>query len=145
MRKMSRNTCGLKGTGCLSRDGTLKGILWHQGCADANNITNAETYAARLVPMVAQLRRDLGAEDVPFVAGELPRFLSRYAEKNGHHHHWPVVNAQLAEAVARIPNSALVPSEDLNDCCNDLIHFETPSLRKFGERYAEAMFKLQKR
>ena len=127
------------------RDGTLKGILWHQGCADANNITNAETYAARLVPMVAQLRRDLGAEDVPFVAGELPRFLSRYAEKNGHHHHWPVVNAQLAEAVSRIPNAALVSSEGLEDCRDDLIHFETPSLRRFGERYAEAMFKLQKR
>ena len=33
--------------------------------------------------MVAQLRKDLGAEDVPFVAGELPRFLSRYAENLG--------------------------------------------------------------
>ena len=125
------------------RDGTLKGILWHQGCADANNVTNAETYAARLVAMAAQLRKDLGAEDVPFVAGELPRFLSRYAEKNGHHHHWPVVNAQLAEAVSRIPNAALVSSEGLDDCRKDLIHFETPSLRKFGERYAEAMLKLQ--
>ena len=125
------------------KKGTLKGILWHQGCADANNITNARTYAARLVPMVARLRKDIGAEDVPFVAGELPRFLSRYVEKNGHHHHWPIVNAQLAEAVSRIPHAALVSSEGLDDCRDDLIHFETPSLRKLGERYAEAMLRLQ--
>ena len=125
------------------KKGTLKGILWHQGCADANNITNARTYAARLVPMVARLRKDIGAEDVPFVAGELPRFLSRYVEKNGHHHHWPIVNAQLAEAVSKIPHAALVSSEGLDDCRDDLIHFETPSLRKLGERYAEAMLRLQ--
>ena len=125
------------------RDGTLKGILWHQGCADANNITNAQTYAERLVPAVEQLRRDLDAEGVPFVAGELPRFLVRYAATNGHHHHWPIVNAQLAEAVSRIPNAALVSSEGLDDCRSDLIHFETPSLRKFGERYADAMLRLQ--
>ena len=124
-------------------DGSLKGILWHQGCADANNITNAETYAERLVPMVAQLRKDLGAEGVPFVVGELPRFLARYEAKNGNHHHWPIVNEQLAEAVSRISNAALVSSEGLDDCRDDLIHFETPSLRKFGERYAEAMLRQQ--
>ncbi len=125
------------------RDGPLKGILWHQGCFDSNYATNAETYAARLVPAVERLRRDLGAEGVPFVAGELPRFLSRYVEKNGHHCHWPLVNAQIGEAVSRIPNAALVSSAELDDCKSDLIHFETPSLRKFGERYADAMLKLQ--
>lgn len=125
------------------KDGALKGILWHQGCADANNITNAQTYAARLVASVRQLRKDLGAENVPFVAGELPRFLVRYVAKNGHHHHWPLVNAQLAEAVSKLSPAALVSSEGLDACRNDLIHFETPSLRTFGERYAAAMRTLQ--
>ena len=127
------------------KGGTLKGILWHQGCADSRDAKNAETYAERLVPMVAQLRKDLGAPDVPFVAGELPRFLSRYVEKNGHHQHWTKVNEQIALAVSKIPHAALVSSEGLDDCKRDLIHFETPSLRKFGERYAEAMSTLQKR
>ena len=127
------------------KDGNLKGILWHQGCADSKDVKNAETYAERLVPMVAQLRKDLGAPDVPFVAGELPRFLSRYVEKNGHHQHWIKVNEQIAMAVSKIPHAALVSSEGLDDCKRDLIHFETPSLRKFGERYAEAMSTLQKR
>jgi hypothetical protein len=54
------------------------------------------------------------------------------------------VNAQLAKAVERLPHAALVSSEGLDDCKRDLIHFETPSLRKFGERYAEAMERLQK-
>ena len=125
------------------RHGALKGILWHQGCFDSNSITNAETYAARLVPMVARLRADLASPDAPFVAGELPRFMARYVAKNGHHQHWPLVNAQIAEAVSRIPNAALVSSEGLDDCKRDLIHFETPSLRRFGERYAEAMLGLQ--
>ena len=40
-------------------------------------------------------------------------------------------------------NAALVSSEGLDDCRKDLIHFETPSLRKFGERYAETMLRLQ--
>jgi hypothetical protein len=125
------------------KDGELKGILWHQGCFDSNYITNAQTYAARLVPMVARLRKDLGAPDAPFVAGELPRFLSRYVGKHGHHEHWPLVNAQLAEAVKKIPNAALVSSEGLDDCRSDLIHFETPSLRRFGERYADAFLNSQ--
>ena len=135
---MKRCVAAMKG-------GTLKGILWHQGCADSRDAKNAETYAERLVPMVAQLRKDLGAPDVPFVAGELPRFLSRYVEKNGHHQHWTKVNEQIALAVSKIPHAALVSSEGLDDCKRDLIHFETPSLRKFGERYAEAMSTLQKR
>jgi hypothetical protein len=126
------------------KDGTLKGILWHQGCNDARSAKTAETYADRLVKSITQLRKDLGAENVPFVAGELPRFLPRYVAKNGRLEHWPTVNAQLAKAVERLPHAALVSSEGLDDCKRDLIHFETPSLRKFGERYAEAMERLQK-
>jgi len=57
----------------LKRGGRVKGILWHQGEADAGNEQEVATYAERLKKTVAALRREFG--DVPFVAGELGSFL----------------------------------------------------------------------
>ncbi len=53
--------------------GTLKGILWHQGESDSN-AGNAPTYEAKLHDLIARLRTELGAADVPFVAGQMGRF-----------------------------------------------------------------------
>jgi hypothetical protein len=122
------------------KNGIIKGILWHQGEGDSGNEDKARSYAERLAGMIADLRADLGAGEVPFVAGKLGEFLAK--EKEGQPSFWPVVNAQLATIPGRAPRTAVVESTGLKHR-GDGVHFDTPSLREFGMRYAEAMKKLQ--
>ncbi len=53
----------------------LKAILWHQGENDSADEAGARSYASRLEGIIRDLRADLGAGDIPFIAGELGRFL----------------------------------------------------------------------
>ena len=123
------------------KDGVLKGILWHQGEGDSGTERLATTYGERLAQMVKDLRADLGAGEVPFVAGKLGEFLKR-ADKDGKPSFWPQVNEQIGAVAKTIPRSAAVESASLQQK-GDGVHFDTPSLREFGGRYAEAMRKLQ--
>ena len=123
------------------KDGMLKGILWHQGEADSGSEQLASTYGERLARMVKDLRADLGAGEVPFVAGKLGEFLKR-EDKDGKPSLWPKVNDQIGTISKSVPHAAAVESTGLKHK-GDFVHFDTPSLREFGERYAEAMKKLQ--
>lgn len=123
------------------RDGTLRGILWHQGEADSGKEETAKSYGERLAQMVTDLRAELGAGDVPFVAGELGRFLA--PERDGKPSYWPLVNEQLHTLPTRIKRTAIASSADLKHK-GDGVHFESASLREFGRRYAAAMRELQK-
>jgi hypothetical protein len=121
--------------------GTLQGILWHQGESDSGSEKTARSYGERLAQMVRDLRAELGAADVPFVAGHLGEYLQRES-KEGRPSFWPVVNEQLDSLPTRVPHSAVVSSKDLKHK-GDAVHFDSPSLREFGRRYAAAMQRLQ--
>lgn len=123
------------------KDGTLKGILWHQGEGDSGAEETARSYSSRLSQMIADLRADLGAGEVPFVAGKLGEFLAPVS-KEGKPSFWPVVNEQLTTLPRTVPYAAVVESTDLKPK-GDQVHFDTPSLREFGRRYAKAMMSLQ--
>jgi hypothetical protein len=125
------------------KSGTLKGILWHQGEADSGSEEKARSYAQRLSQMVKDLRADLGAGEVPFVAGKLGEFLVK-ADKDGKPSFWPVVNEQIAMLPTLVPHCAVVDSTGLKHK-GDVVHFDTPSLREFGKRYAAAMKGLQEK
>lgn len=112
------------------KHGKLAGILWHQGEADSAP-EKVATYAERFSAMVAQLRKDLNAQDVPLVLGELGRFRAASA----------AFNANLPAVVQGVPHAALVTSEDLKDR-GDQLHFDAPSQRTLGARYAAAFLKL---
>lgn len=131
----------LQRTKASLKDGTLKGILWHQGEADLSTERLATTYGERLAQMVKDLRADLGAGDVPFVAGKLGEFLKR-PDNDGKPSHRPLVNEQIGAITNSVPKAAAVESTGLQHK-GDVVHFDTPSLREFGNRYAEAMKKLQ--
>jgi hypothetical protein len=113
------------------KNGALAGILWHQGESDAINPALVETYIERLDRMIGQLRKDLDAEKVPVVIGELI-----HGHKNN-----DAINAELAKAPKKIPFSCLVSSEGLG---NKALHFGSADLRTFGKRYAAAYMKLTK-
>ncbi len=111
------------------KQGTLAGILWHQGESDSTNPRNVASYADRLSVMVAQLRRDLEADAVPVVLGELI-----HAHKTN-----DSVTIALAAAAKKIPLCALVSSEGLG---NKALHFNAADARTFGRRYAVEYLKL---
>lgn len=110
----------------------LRGILWHQGEADAGDEERAITYRLRFARMIAALRKELGADNVPVVVGQLGEFVevSKYPQLIR-------VNEQLATIPLHVPSSAFVSSRGLKDK-GDLLHFDTPSLKQFGRRYALA-------
>ncbi len=125
------------------KDGELKGILWHQGEADSYRQDDAESYGVRLAQMVTDLRADLGVGDVPFVAGQLGLSLAEHlGNKHGRMEYWHVVNDQLATLSALVPNVAVAISAGLSSI-GDHVHFDSPSLREFGRRYAGTMLQLQ--
>jgi len=113
------------------KHGTLTGILWHQGEADSASAKVA-IYGDRFSAMIEQLRKDLDAGSVPVVMGELGRFRPENAE----------FNAALPAVASKVPLCVSVSAEGLTDK-GDHLHFDTPSLHQFGQRYAEAFLKLK--
>lgn len=112
------------------KQGTLAGILWHQGESDSKPELIA-TYPTRFATMITQLRKDLGAEKVPVLIGEVIP---------GHGNH-DAVNVALAETAKNTPNAALVSSADLG---KKQLHYDAADYRALGKRYAEVFLKMAK-
>lgn len=113
----------------------LIGILWHQGESDAREGGYC-TYRERLAGVVSALRSELGAEDLPFVMGELADFLGKSgfglsaAE-------YEQINDEIRRFAAEEPGCYLVSAEGLS-CNTDGIHIDAVSQRRFGVRYYRA-------
>ncbi|MBA2115571.1 sialate O-acetylesterase [Bremerella alba] len=120
--------------------GKLKGIVWHQGETDALDPDLASSYGERLSTMIEDLRTDLSMPKLPFVAGQVGDFAPDM--RKGKTNHWKMVNRQIADLPQRNTSVAVVESVGLSDQ-GDSVHFDTPSLRTFGKRYAAAMIDLQ--
>ncbi|MDX1682232.1 MAG: sialate O-acetylesterase [Phycisphaeraceae bacterium] len=106
-----------------AKTGVLAGILWHQG---ESNHRNPDGYLQKLETLVKNLRRDLEAPDLPFVAGQV--------------HNSPAINEQIARLPETVPHTAFVSSEGLKT--TDRWHFDTESQLELGRRYAERMIQL---
>lgn len=120
--------------------GKLRGILWHQGEAESADERLAATYVVRFWGIMTRLRADLGAPDVPVIAGELgPFFKDR---PNDGARFASTVNQQLALIPESVPHAAFVTAAGLTDK-GDSVHFDSASLRELGKRYAEAFLKLE--
>jgi hypothetical protein len=122
------------------RDGTLKGILWHQGESDSSAKTNANSYGQRLGKMIQDIRADLAAPNLPFVAGQIGEFL--YDRGPDHTPYARVVNEAIAKLPDDVPATACVSAKGLKHK-GDVLHFDAPSQRELGRRYAAAMIQLQ--
>ena len=113
--------------------GTLKGILWHQGENDSVNAMEANTYGERFQHMISNLRLRLTAERVPVITGELGTFM----QSNPNYSFLNVVNHQLRELKGSLPFYDCVSANGLT-AKDDGLHFNSKSLREFGQRYANA-------
>lgn len=119
------------------KSGRLRGILWHQGEADANKLELARSYQERWLVVMKSLRAELG--DVPIVVGELGQFV--YGREKNEYPLARVINEQLAMLAVNGSRVAFVSSGGLKDK-GDVLHFDSPSLREFGRRYAYAFMML---
>jgi hypothetical protein len=111
------------------RSGVIKGIIWHQGEAD-NNASGIQQYTNKIRVLIERFRKEFNAPNLPFVAGEIGRFGKPTP-----------INKVLDELPAHIPYTLTVSSEGLKDK-GDKTHFDTPSARELGKRYAIAMKRL---
>lgn len=116
--------------------GTLKGIIWHQGEGNATE-SGVGKYPAQLLNLVSNLRIDLEAPDVPFIAGEISHL--RKGEGSA------AFNEMLHTIPDFIDNSAWVSAEGLPTLDPvtsakknpDWTHFNRDGQLEFGRRYAE--------
>lgn len=118
--------------GVASVTGGWKGVLFHQGESDSNE-ADAPQYAARLERLVLRLRTTLRAGTVPFLIGQM-----------GHWNEQPwsawrtLVDAAQRDAARQLSRTAFVSSAGLRHK-GDFLHFDAPSARQLGQRYAQAM------
>jgi hypothetical protein len=119
--------------------GKMRGILWHQGEGDTVNDHAAATYGDRLAGMILRLRSDLAVPDAPFIAGELGSFLAWHEPCR---ERFRIVNAGLHALRDHLPAYACASAAGLTDN-GDRLHFDAPSLRTFGRRYAAAFISRQ--
>lgn len=116
--------------------GTLKGILWHQGESDSNTELDMKSYKQKFEAMLDSMKQDLGIESVPIVMGEIGYFFypkATYAEQ---------INGIIAEIAASQQCIGLVSSESLNHK-GDSTHFDSDSYHVLGIRYAAKMQEIQ--
>lgn len=117
------------------RSSTLAGILWHQGESDCNEQSLVDSYSERFLTMITSLRRDLGAEKVPVIIGELSELID--PAHIGCGARIPQMNGNFHEIAKTLPLCRVVSSQGLM-LKPDGVHFNSASLRAFGLRYAEA-------
>ncbi len=113
-----------KRTKAALRNGTLKGVLWHQGESDNNA---PEGYLGKLQTLIGNLRADFNDTNLPFIAGQIA---------NG-----PAINEQIAKLPGTTHASAFASSDGLTT--TDRVHFDTKSQILLGERYAQQMLSVQ--
>lgn len=119
-------------------DGTLKGILWHQGESDSKPELSA-SYEKKLHQLITRFRAEFSSPNVPFVVGQLGQF----AEKPWNEDRKTVDRAHR-QLPTTIDQTAFVPSDGLKHK-GDKTHFDSASYRELGRRYFKAYQTLSQR
>jgi hypothetical protein len=110
--------------------GVLIGVLWHQGESD-NDSSRSKVYVEKMKTLIARFRTDLQQPNLPFVLGEI-----------GYFNKVNFINPLLPEITKQVANAAFVSADGLIHR-GDHLHFDSPSARELGRRYAVAMMQLQ--
>lgn len=125
-----------------AKQGTIKGILWHQGESDSVNDTLSNGYEKKLHQLIADLRKDLGSPQLPFIVGNLGEW---YGQGRNPQHQRGIkrIKGILAQLPSKVTNTAFVPSHGLQYYDpRHKVHFKRESYIEFGKRYAAAFDKL---
>ena len=112
---------------CTDGKMEVAGVLWYQGCSDANN-NDAPLYFERFAEMVGDMRADFKSPDLPIYTVQLNKVLD-YSND-----FWAVIRETQRMAPHEIENVFVVPAADLG--LNDGIHNSSASNIVIGERLA---------
>jgi len=115
------------------RYGTIKGVLWHQGESDSWDLERATAYGDNLKDMIADIRNDLYASDLPFVLGQIGEFNTQPYKD--------LVNSGIQAAADDLTNVEVASPSGLGGGSDD-IHFTSESQRIYGFRYAAKMMEM---
>ena len=118
------------------RDGTLKGILWHQGESDCKPDL-AMVYEQKLHRLIARFRTEFQNPNLPFIAGQMGQFRERpwNGDKNR-------VDSAHQSLPRKVRWTVFVNSDGLSHK-GDKIHFNSDSYRELGKRYFAGFSKLE--
>jgi hypothetical protein len=116
----------------------IRGALWLQGEANANP-EGLAVHEGKLLKLVDDLRADLGAPDLPFIActiGEMGDS-AKLADK-------AKMNQLLLDLPSKRPHTACVDARDLKTHIGDNVHFDTAAQNEIGKRFAAKYSELTK-
>jgi hypothetical protein len=118
----------LKRTRIAMKNGSLKGVLWHQGESDCKPELSA-MYEEKLDQLISRLRSELATSDLLFIAGQMGQFKERpwNADKKR-------VNTVHVSLPDRVNFTGFVHSDELSHK-GDKVHFDSKSYRELGRRY----------
>jgi len=109
--------------------GIFKGVLWHQGEGNDSDYD----YLIKLKKLIAQLRKDLGNENMYFVAGGIVNS-EQYPRGK-------IINPQMVRLPSEVPFTGFASSDGL--LTFDRAHFAAEDMKILGTRYAQAMIELE--
>ena len=109
----------------------VTGIVWYQGCSDADPAA-APLYTQRMKDLVAAFRRDLGGKNLPVAMVQIATVIGWPDGTT-----WNVIQEQQRRLPHAIKNLAVVPAVDC--ALDDGIHISGRDQHRVGRRLAEAM------
>ena len=122
------------------RTSHLIAILWHQGESDCAEHLYPH-YLEKLNKIMASLRHELGAEDVPIIVGGLGDFIVNY-KADPTLINYKKINEALTLFAKTTHRAAFASAEGLSSN-PDYLHFNHESLQEFGKRYYEAFLSVE--
>ena len=117
----------------VKNGGRVAGMIWYQGCSDAN-AEAARLYTQRMKEFVTALRRDCGDKTLPVAIVQIARVVG-WGEENAVP--WNSIQEQERVLPGVIKNLTTVPAIDLS--LDDGIHISGSGQYVLGGRLAHAM------
>jgi hypothetical protein len=115
----------------VKNGGRVAGMIWYQGCSDANQ-ESVNQYTPRMKELVRALRRDCGDKTLPVAIVQIGRVVNFSAS-----FYWNSIQEQQRRLPCRIRNLTTVPAIDL--AMDDHIHISGAGHYVLGRRLAQAM------
>ena len=120
--------------------GTIKAILWHQGESDTVTDERADSYEEKLHQLIADVRKDLGSPDLPFIVGDLGQL---YGIGENNLNPDPAKVARIKEirdalkgVLKKVKNTGFVETTGLTySDAPKCTHFDRESYITLGRRY----------
>ncbi|YCM42926.1 sialate O-acetylesterase [Verrucomicrobiaceae bacterium 227] len=120
----------------------LRGMLWHQGEADAGSLTNANAYAANLTSLINRVRRDVfDGRSLPFIIGGLSNSQDSSIETPGSS--WYTVRQAQENTAQAMTQVGFVNTDGYTTRIGEAIHYNHDGQIALGQGFAAEILRLE--